>query len=379
MLTIQPDNGLEKHLCDRAFATSTPISGSFELLPVCNMNCRMCYVRMSQQEMLQMGKPLSANEWLRIGEEAVKQGAMFILLTGGEPLLHVDFIEIYLGLRSLGLCLTINTNGTLITPHLVEVLKNDVPRRVNVSLYGTSNTVYADLCRNPQGFTQVMKGIKLLRDADIPVKLNYTLTPQNRKEWDAISTISDELGIPVSTPTYMFPPARKPNFGSIPLNRMTPQQVAETQLEILYKNFHSCEDYKENLQGILDGINELERNSCPEIQVPGGYLCSAGVSSFWVNWKGELTPCGMLQLPAKNLLECNFEEAWSYIKEESRKVFTSNKCFHCKYRCICQNCAASALAETGTSAGEPSYHCETCKEYERLIKEELKTLKDENQ
>ena len=68
MLTLQPDNGFEKYLCDKAFAEATPISGTFELLPICNMDCRMCYVRLSKEQMNRMGSPLELSEWIRIGK-----------------------------------------------------------------------------------------------------------------------------------------------------------------------------------------------------------------------------------------------------------------------------------------------------------------------
>ena len=186
MLTIQPNDGYEKYLFDRAFETATPISGTFELLPICNMDCRMCYIRMSPEEMHRQGKMLNAEEWLSIGRQAAEKGALFILLTGGEPLLHPEFKEIYKGLRALGICVTINTNGTLITEEIADMWQQDLPRRVNISLYGSSDDIYGHYCRNSKGFTQVMHGIKLLKERNISVKLNCTLTPWNRDDMDNI-------------------------------------------------------------------------------------------------------------------------------------------------------------------------------------------------
>ena len=52
----------ERRLFMRARETNTPINGSLELLPLCNMNCDMCYVRLSKQEMEKQGR-------MRTGEE----------------------------------------------------------------------------------------------------------------------------------------------------------------------------------------------------------------------------------------------------------------------------------------------------------------------
>ena len=39
-----------------------PFSGTFELTPLCNMNCRMCYIRMTPEEMKKVGRELSVEE-----------------------------------------------------------------------------------------------------------------------------------------------------------------------------------------------------------------------------------------------------------------------------------------------------------------------------
>lgn len=386
MLTIQANDGYEKYLFDRAFDAAIPISGTFELLPTCNMDCRMCYIRISPEEMRRQGRMLTADEWLRIGRQAADKGALFILLTGGEPLLHPEFSEIYKGLRALGMCVTVNTNGTLITKEIADMWQCDLPRRVNISLYGSSNEIYKDFCRNPRGFTQVMERIKLLKERNIPVKLNCTLTPWNKDDMDRIIRISEKLEIPVSMPTYLFPPGRKAGSAGccseVPEGyRLSPKEAAEEQVKALYRAFHEERDYEENLQEILDEISrrEADRDRCGGgvINPPGGFLCSAGVSSFWVNWKGELTPCGMMLSPKRNLSEKDFNAAWDEIKDESSHIYTSTECFNCKYRKICQTCAASARAETGSDGNPVPYHCEMCKEYERLIKKHLEKIRKE--
>ena len=65
---------LEKMLMARAAQQYRPINGSIELLPLCNMNCRMCYVRLSRQEMDQMGSLHPLEDWMRITEEMQKAG-----------------------------------------------------------------------------------------------------------------------------------------------------------------------------------------------------------------------------------------------------------------------------------------------------------------
>lgn len=105
---------IEERLCNVATKKRIPIGGSLELLPLCNMNCDMCYVRLSREEMQQKGRIRSGEEWIELAKQMRDAGTLFILLTGGEPLLHPDFQRIYYELKKLGMIVTLNTNGTLI-------------------------------------------------------------------------------------------------------------------------------------------------------------------------------------------------------------------------------------------------------------------------
>ena len=82
---------VEENLVQKATRKRMPIGGSLELLPLCNMNCDMCYVRLSHEEMERKGRIRKAQEWLNLAEEMKNQGTLFLLLTGGEPFLYPEF------------------------------------------------------------------------------------------------------------------------------------------------------------------------------------------------------------------------------------------------------------------------------------------------
>ncbi len=66
------------------------------------MNCDMCYVRLSRSEMERQGRLRTVEEWVRLAEQMQKAGTVFLLLTGGEPLLFPDFKTLYRRLRNHG-------------------------------------------------------------------------------------------------------------------------------------------------------------------------------------------------------------------------------------------------------------------------------------
>ena len=168
-------NPVEKRLVDKATQLRIPISASFELTPLCNLSCDMCYVRMNAHEVAMHGSLRSMDEWLKTAEELKAMGTLFILLTGGEPLLYPQFNELYLALREMGFILTINTNATFITEEVAELFSRVKPRRLNVSLYGGYNETYQDLCHISNGYDRCIQGLQLLKRYHIDTKLNLTI------------------------------------------------------------------------------------------------------------------------------------------------------------------------------------------------------------
>ena len=133
---IEDATAVERTLIDRAAQNLSPINGSIELTPICNMNCEMCYVRLTPAEVARQGRLRTVGEWLDIATQMRDAGTLFLLLTGGEPLIYPDFRRLYLALRDMGFLLTINTNGTLIDEDWAAFFGAHKPRRINITLYG---------------------------------------------------------------------------------------------------------------------------------------------------------------------------------------------------------------------------------------------------
>ena len=147
---------------------------------MCSMACKMCYVRMTPEEVEASGKRLrTVEEWLDLARQMRERGTLMLLLTGGEPFTYPHFRELYEALRAMGFVISINTNATLINEETVAWLKENPPQRVNITLYGSSDETYARLCGHPTGHTVVTHAIDLLREAGILVKLNCSVTPDN--------------------------------------------------------------------------------------------------------------------------------------------------------------------------------------------------------
>ena len=349
---------VETALGRKADALRLPLGGSMELLPLCNMNCKMCFIRQDPEEMKKQGRMLSCDEWLRIARETKEAGVLFLLLTGGEPLLYPEFKRLYTALTDMGFVITINTNGTLIDEDWADFFASRPCRRMNITLYGDSDEAYARLCRNPNGHSQLMAALKLLKERDIPYRLNYTVTPDNVDMLPYACGLAKEQGVALEAAAYLFPPLRRENGD---FSRLSPEEAARAKFDRI-KGFYGEQQLRVEASAALAYIK------CIAVPTEHAHLaCRAGRSGFWMAWNGDLLPCGMFLEPKISLLEHSFGECWAYILEEAAKLEMHAGCNGCKKRHGCMVCGASCLAESGDMTKKPEYLCRMTEEYYRLL------------
>lgn len=360
---------VERMLLDQARRTRTPANGSIELLPLCNMNCDMCYVRLSREEMETKGRLRAADEWLEIGRQMKDAGVLFLLLTGGEPFLYPDFRRLYLELRKMGMIITINTNGTLIDEDLAAFLGKYKPRRVNITLYGTDEETYANLCHYPGGYEKTLRGIRLLREQGVDVKVGGSLARANQDDLDKLLNIGEELDIPVRVDTYMMPATRERDLPYNMQSRLNPEEAARARIHALKREM-GPELFPQYVRRSVERADHPE----PAEAKPGHMSCMAGQCSFTINWQGEMRPCVILTEPAISVFDVGFKAAWKYIVEETHKILLNEKCSTCHMRHLCRTCAASALLETGSYDGVPDYMCRYAGESLRILREEWEKI-----
>lgn len=348
---LQNTTTIERQLIAHAGQHQVPINGSIELLPLCNMKCDMCYVRLDNEEVKKLGGLHSADEWISIAKEMKDAGVLFLLLTGGEPFLYPEFRKLYLELLKLGFIITINTNATLIDEDLALFLGTHKPRRINVTLYGSNEEIYQQLCHYPKGFQKAIHGIQLLQEQHIDVKISGSLAKNNINDIENIITVGENLGAPVRIDTYMMPAQRERTLPYPLQSRATPEKAAELRIIALKKEMGE-KLFKDFLEESLQKVH-----SDHTISHDRKMSCFAGKCSFTINWQGELRPCVILTQPSVSVFETGFYNAWKYIVEETGKIQLHSKCSTCNLRSLCRTCAACALLEGGSYDALPEYMC----------------------
>lgn len=359
-------------LYQKAGNKKIPLSGTFELSPVCNFSCKMCYVRKTVQEVKEHPrKMMSLEQWIELAEQARKEGMLYLLLTGGEPLLWPDFWKLYETLSKMGFLIGINTNGSMIDDQVIERWKENPPYRVNITLYGANDNTYEELCAAKGVCSKVKDAICKLKEAGISVKLNCSLTPYNAKDLEEMVRFAKEKEVFLSVSTYMYPPVRRDENMTGKNDRFEPEEAAYYHMQ-RYRYQKGEEAYQKYLDNILEGLTEplgLDE-SCVD-PVDGRIRCRAGSAAFWVTWDGYMTPCGMMPKPKVSITDKTFLEAWKEIVEISEKLRTSSICEKCPDQQMCHSCAAMAYAETGKTEGIPTYLCKMVQEMKKIARDEL--------
>lgn len=352
-------SGIERKLFDLAAKNGLPAYVGFELTPYCNLSCRMCNVKEHAP-----GLPvLDATAWIDIARQAAELGTLVAQITGGEPMVHPEFKKIYSGFKKCGLVVTMNSNGTQIDERMADFLAEDMPRRMNISLYGPNREVYEQLCGNPLAFDQTIRGIELLMERNIPVKINLTPNTINYPYLDEILNICKSYNLAVGMTTYMFEPLRRCGAEK-QRYRLNAQQMA-VATEKWDRYMYGEEQMKLRAKFCTLALERFDESRKTEGLVP--LRCRAATSSAWVCWDGKMNPCVDMIEPRADIRELGFAGAWEKVKEYGQTIRVPAKCSTCSLRMFCLNCGAISFHENGTFEEEPKIMCDATEAYARNL------------
>lgn len=346
-------NAVRRYINFRARERDIPVSGTFELTPLCNLDCKMCYVHL-KKEQLCGAKLLSFDEWKGIADEAIACGMMYARLTGGECLTYPHFKEFYQYLQSKGVEVTVLTNGILLNDDMISFFKKNPPAAIQVTLYGSSDDAYMRVagCR---AFTQIIGNIRSVMAAKLPLSVVITPNPF-MTDGEEIVRLIHSFGLPITINSGLMAPREE-----------TGRKKQETDVETYVSLFR----LRKELQGEeteKDPDSELFENSHKSTHgQPKGVTCGAGRSAFSISWRGEMRPCNTFPAVAENVLEKGFLQAWKCINSFVKEYPLPIECEGCEYKKICKHCVAEHASEAEAGHANPA----VCLWIKRLVAEGL--------
>jgi radical SAM protein with 4Fe4S-binding SPASM domain len=320
-----------------------PVSGDIEITRRCNFDCIHCYLGSMKCDPLLIRKELTTGRWIAIIDEIAAAGCLFLLFTGGEPLLRKDFTEIYLHARKQGIIVTVFTNGSLISEPILEAFVEYPPHCVEVSLYGSTEATYEAVTRRSGMLEKCVNGIRSLVNAGVQTRMKTILMTANRHEFSEVEKLAEKFDVKFRFDGMIFPCLDGDRF---PTGfRVSPEEIAE-------RNMASS-----RLIGQWRDLAERMK------QVPFSdvlYDCGAGVNSFHIDPAGVLRPCLMINDVSYDLLKGSFRNGWRNRIPETRKkkIPLEFACKTCNNRIYCGYCPAFFKLETGSETEVSPYLCE---------------------
>jgi radical SAM protein with 4Fe4S-binding SPASM domain len=288
-------------------------------------------------------KELKTDEILRIFDQIAEAGCLWLLITGGEPLLRKDFVEIYTYAKKKGFLITLFTNGTLITPEIADHLMEWPPYAVEITLYGATKETYEKVTRIPGSFERCTKGIDLLLKRKVPLELKTMAMTLNRDEVFQIKEYAEDLGV-----KFRFDPVLNSRLdgSKTPCNlRLSPEEVLDLDLA----------DEKRGKEW---------RKFCEKFigPHPSDYLfvCGAGASAFHIDPYGQMSACLMTRFQEYDLRRGAFEEGWFEWMPEFLELKPTGDypCGKCDLIALCGQCPGWAWLEHSNPESPVEYLCQ---------------------
>ena len=335
-----------------------PLHAHFELTPLCNLDCKMCYVHLDGAKFA--GKKLLPVEvWKELADQAHRAGMLYVSLTGGECLTYPDFDALYLYLWKMGIRINVLSNGVLMDEARVDFFKRYPPREIQITLYGSSDDAYEKVT-GKRAFTTVMHNLKLLKDADLPVKLAITPNRFMADDMLPLLELAESLDIPYNINTHLIPPRKE-----------TGREIEDFSTEQYVEIYREQRRLKNWDMTPIDPAELPDENR--EGEAVHGMRCGAGKSSCGIRYDGALCPCLSLSEVNVDALNLGFAEAWRQINAIANNYPVPAECTDCAYAARCLTC--TAMHKNAPQAG----HCDPriCERAKAMIAAGIFTLPEQ--
>ena len=295
-----------------------PSTGSFELTIRCNLHCKMCLFRHDDSENIEiMKKELSSEQWIDIASQAAESGTMNLTITGGEPLLRPDFCEIWKGIYKLGFIITLYTNATLVTPRIMDTLREYPPHRIGVTLYGGSSKTYEKVTGNPAGFHMMMRGLKELSSLPSIIEYRTTVIKDLLADLDTMEQIVNDYsrGKAILIESRNVIPAVRGGCADVYSCRLSAKENVDLMVERTKKRAIAAGKKYGSIPKSIKFHHVKEEPGSLDAQIESYSLlgCGGGMSTFAVLYNGLLVPCQLMDQFSVNLNEYNFSEGWQQL------------------------------------------------------------------
>jgi len=338
-----------------------PIRGLIDLTYRCNNDCLHCWLRLPPDSE-EREKEINLEEIRGIVDEARSMGTQRWAISGGEPMLRPDFVDIFEYLTKKAIDYSLNTNGTLITPEIARLLRKKGSKMV--VLYGATSEVHDHITRNPGSFEKAMQGFAYLKEAGAGFTVQLVPMKDNYHQFQEMISLAKSL-----SPHWRIGAAwlHLSASGNPEKNCEIERQrlPAKTVLEIDKPDFSG----KARPEEVHHQYLHTDMND--------GFFasCAGDRNEFHIDPYGEMTFCPFIKDRSLryDLRKGSFAECWDdFLPSLKSRVKGGEEykenCGSCELRKDCRWCPAYGFLEHRRYSAKIEYLCEIARECHRFKK-----------
>ncbi len=347
---------------------------SWNLTQRCNLLCAHCYL--SATPGADAAGELSTEECRRVMADIARVNPhVFLILTGGEPLLRRDIYALAAHGRDHGFTVVLGTNGVLLREKQARLLREHGVQGASLSLDSTDPARHDAFRHLPGAWQGAVRATEALRAEGLDFSIHMSVTDWNVGEIPAMIDLARDRGARVLNFFFLVRTGRGQRLTDI-----TPVQYEEI-LTYLARVQGAGDEAAGPPRSVFDGAEDpwsvpagragglLIRAKCaphfrrilwqldPASPLLANYAhgsCPAGKHYCRITPEGDVTPCPYMPVSAGNLREVGFAELWERgrVFADLREARLGGRCGACEFREICGGCRCRAYASFGDYLAE---------------------------
>ncbi|HLP57797.1 MAG TPA: radical SAM protein [Candidatus Deferrimicrobium sp.] len=321
----------------------------FNVTKRCNLNCPYCYYDCGPVKKQDIEEELDAGTWIKLAGEIAKINPKAkIIISGGEPLIRPDIVDIITGISRHDLEIKILTNGTLFTKDMIAKLSKINKFSVQVSIDSILPEIN-DQSRGKGSLEKSLSAVLQLKEAGLDVEISATITQINYKYIRQFREYCDKNQLKLRSSIFMLSGEKtKTNAGWLELN---PEEYYDASTYVL--------DFNDPNTPMEQAMTPGERR----------YSCGLGYGQVDISPDGSVSPCTHLNIPKFRIGNIKTSELRQLVEAGYKRyrpidVDTMNPCSStkCPVRYFCAGgCRAIALHHYG-SLDVPAKYCHELKQ-----------------
>jgi len=306
----------------------------------CNMNCSYCYLRSGKIYREESKDEISFEQIKKIIDEMLKNGSYILDLSGGEPFLRKDILEIIKYASDRIPFIYILTNGiALADENLVKKISKIVKNKavvIQISL-DSANAKNSLRSEDERVYQKVLDGIKNSIKHNLLININTVVTKSNINEIEEIIKLSKKLGVKSHSFSEFVPVSCSKDI--IRKYLPSPYEYYKLQNEIIPR-------LQEKYKGILligkivepEFWDDIRKN---KLETPTYGSCAAFTTDLTIGPDGRVLPCAWFaafpEFYGPNIKNKSLKEIWdkSELAKKFRNIIVKGKCERCQFNQIC--------------------------------------------